>query len=199
MQRSSLRVVDHLWGISLLTWAVLRAQAGIDPVPVRAAVAALHVLIAILFLLRRPAYASLSLSSMGAVLPSFAVGLVAVSTAPLPIVWPKAVQVLFVIGAGLTIVSFVYLGRAFGVFPAHRGVVARGPYRCIRHPGYLGECLMLAAVCLVIHGGAGGLLALATAIAFVVRIRFEESVLAHSRRYLAYRRRSAYRLIPWIW
>ena len=75
------------------------------------------------------------------------------------------------------LVSFVALGRCFGLLPEARGLVTRGPYRLVRHPVYLGE-----------FGAVGGLLLasptarnLALACGFVgaqaLRMRMEERAL----------------------
>src|SRR5262252_4477261 len=42
--------------------------------------------------------------------------------------WPTAGLVLVMLAAGLSLVSLVTMGRFFGVRPALRGLVTRGPY-----------------------------------------------------------------------
>src|ERR1700722_18522498 len=41
-------------------------------------------------------------------------------------------------GVVLTQVSRVYMGRSFGILPANRGIVSKGPFRWVRHPIYFG-------------------------------------------------------------
>lgn len=47
--------------------------------------------------------------------------------------------IVTVLGIAWSILSLAALGRCFGLFPEARGLVARGPYRWVRHPLYLGE------------------------------------------------------------
>src|SRR5262249_26348476 len=42
------------------------------------------------------------------------------------------------LGLLLVVVGKITLGRSFGVVPANRGVVVRGPYAIVRHPIYTG-------------------------------------------------------------
>ena len=52
---------------------------------------------------------------------------------------PDAVTAIAsVAGLGLVIVGKLALGRSFGIAPANRGVVVRGPYVLVRHPIYAG-------------------------------------------------------------
>ena len=53
--------------------------------------------------------------------------------------WPTleaAGAILQVVGLSLMLVAWLYLGPEFGLLPANRGLVARGPFRLIRHPVY---------------------------------------------------------------
>src|SRR5439155_20201520 len=42
------------------------------------------------------------------------------------------------IGLIIVVASKITLGRSFGLVPANRGVVVRGPYTFVRHPIYAG-------------------------------------------------------------
>ena len=46
-------------------------------------------------------------------------------------------------GLLLALWSLIVLGFSFSIAPEDRGIVARGPYRFVRHPMYLGEVLSL--------------------------------------------------------
>ena len=51
--------------------------------------------------------------------------------------WPTvaaAGAIFQVAGLSLMQVAWLYLGRHFGILPANRGLVVRGPFRVIRHP-----------------------------------------------------------------
>src|SRR5437868_10633746 len=60
---------------------------------------------------------------------------------PGDVAWPAAGLVLVTLGASLSLVSLLAMGRLFGVRPAVRGLVNSGPYRFIRHPMYLSYLL----------------------------------------------------------
>jgi len=79
-------------------------------------------------------------------------------------------------------------------------VVSGGPYRFVRHPGYVGT----GAICLGMPLGLGSLWALALGASFVVlmviRTALEDRYLqANLPGYTDYARRVRYRLLPGIW
>ncbi len=114
-------------------------------------------------------------------------------------VLPDAVTAL-VSGAGLlaAIAGKVALGRSFGLLPANRGIVCAGPYRLIRHPIYLGY-LMNDAGFLLAHLTLWNLVVLLIGIAAqMVRILYEETMLAHDASYAAYRQRVRWRVLPHV-
>jgi protein-S-isoprenylcysteine O-methyltransferase Ste14 len=103
-------------------------------------------------------------------------------------------------GIGLLIVvaSKMALGRSFGLVPANRGVVVRGPYCFVRHPIYLGYLISHVAFFLaqptlwnaaIIVVGDGTLIA---------RAMMEERVLSRDAAYASYCRRVSWRLVPGV-
>ncbi len=105
-------------------------------------------------------------------------------------------RILTAAGLALCMWGFVTLGRSFGVSPADRGLVQRGPYRWLRHPIYAGELLAIA-------GAVMGDWTLRNLIIFAVllatkllRIRWEERII---QGYSAYAGRVRWRLVLGVW
>ena len=97
-----------------------------------------------------------------------------------------------VVGAKLT------LGRSFGLVPANRGVVDRGPYAAVRHPIYAGYLLSHVGFVLA-HPSPWNLSVLAVADgALMMRALLEERVLLHDERYQAYCRRVSWHVVPGV-
>jgi protein-S-isoprenylcysteine O-methyltransferase Ste14 len=79
-------------------------------------------------------------------------------------------------------------------------VATGGPYRWVRHPGYVGGILhhlaappMLGSFWALIPGVLG-------ALALVARTALEDRTLyAELDGYAAYATRTRYRLVPWVW
>jgi protein-S-isoprenylcysteine O-methyltransferase Ste14 len=105
-------------------------------------------------------------------------------------------QAMLIIGLLLVLWSFWTLGGSFGIAPADRGLVVRGPYRFIRHPAYLGELACLSGVVVSNLSAWNILLLHILVLAILVRIRWEEQVIASYDRYA---RQVPWRLVPGIW
>ncbi len=112
---------------------------------------------------------------------------------------PDAVTAMVsAIGLSLVIVGKMALGRSFGVVPANRGVVVRGPYSFVRHPIYTGYLIthvgFIAAnptawnISLVLVGDA----------ALIVRALMEERVLSSDVEYQGYCQRVGWHLVPGV-
>ncbi|MGQ9903987.1 MAG: methyltransferase family protein [Anaerolineae bacterium] len=92
----------------------------------------------------------------------------------------------------------LYIGEA-AVQPGHR-VVDTGPYRWIRHPGYVGGTLSAVGIGLTLSTWLGALLAaLALVVAYAIRIPREEALLAQEMgdAYRGYMARTK-RFIPFL-
>jgi protein-S-isoprenylcysteine O-methyltransferase Ste14 len=102
------------------------------------------------------------------------------------------------VGMALVITSQLTLGRSFGLIPANRGVVVKGPYGLVRHPIYLGYVISHVAF-VVAHPTIWniGIFAAADA-ALIVRALVEERILAGDERYQAYCQRVGWHLVPGI-
>jgi protein-S-isoprenylcysteine O-methyltransferase Ste14 len=90
-------------------------------------------------------------------------------------------EVLFAVGAALTGWSYAILGRHVSphveVLPDH-WVIKSGPYRYIRHPGYLGQIVTLLGFGLAVQSWLAELTTLVIVVGlFGYRIRIEEEFL----------------------
>lgn len=90
------------------------------------------------------------------------------------------------------------LGRSFGVVPARRAIVVRGPYKLVRHPIYA-SYLVGHAGFLLLNPSAWNLAVygLATSLQ-IMRLLREERMLRESPEYESYTLCVRYRLIPGV-
>jgi protein-S-isoprenylcysteine O-methyltransferase Ste14 len=115
------------------------------------------------------------------------------------VAWPAAGLALVTLAAGLSLVSLLALGRLFGVRPALRGLVTRGPYRFVRNPMYLSYVLADIGYNLQEWNFVTLLLMLVGWASLVYRIHAEELVLYQHPEWPAYVALVRYRLFPGLW
>jgi protein-S-isoprenylcysteine O-methyltransferase Ste14 len=173
--------------------AVVSFMAAWEQPALLAWLAAVHnVVLAALYIRRKPALKydriGLWLGLLAATLPLTTIYSVEMS---LPLI------ITGVLGYSLIFWSLISLGNHFGIAPADRGLVVRGPYRIARHPMYLGELILRAALVAASPQVliASGLLITLAAIQ-IMRVLREERIISG---YATYTGQVPYRFVPGIW
>jgi protein-S-isoprenylcysteine O-methyltransferase Ste14 len=105
---------------------------------------------------------------------------------------------LSALGLAVVIVGKISLGRSFGLVPANRGVVVRGPYTIVRHPIYTGYLVTHVAFVLQHPGPWNACVLLIADTALVLRALLEERVLSRDAEYQGYCQRVGWHLLPGI-
>ena len=181
-------------GLAFFTFAaVISFLAAWEHPALLAWLAAVHnAVLAALYVRRKPPVKydrlGLWLGLLAAVLPMTTVYSVEMS---LPLI------ITGILGYSLVFWSLVSLGNHFGIAPADRGLVVRGPYRIVRHPMYLGELVLRAALVIAssqVLISAGLLITLA--VIQILRAIREEHLLTG---YDTYASQVPYRLVPGVW
>jgi protein-S-isoprenylcysteine O-methyltransferase Ste14 len=156
-------------------------------------------LVIVLTVIRRPAHivdrsvraamvTAISVVGPPLLLPSDAGGLV-------PDVVTAAASAL---GLAFVVLGKLTLGRSFGLVPANRGVVIRGPYALVRHPIYSGYLITHFAF-LIAHPSWWNSVVIGIAdTALILRALIEERVLNGDAEYQAYCRRVEWHLVPGV-
>ncbi len=109
-----------------------------------------------------------------------------------------------VLGFGLQIWAMLTLGPLFTLSlqaADAQPIVERGPYRLVRHPGYLGQIIFWLAFAVASRNAVTmAVVIVADAIGYGLRIQTEEEMLraAVGERYSTYAERRA-RLVPGVW
>jgi protein-S-isoprenylcysteine O-methyltransferase Ste14 len=118
---------------------------------------------------------------------------------PGQVTWPAGGLFMVTLAAGLSLVSLLAMGRFFGVRPALRGLVTRGPYKFVRHPMYLSYVLADIGYNLQEWNSVTLLLVLIGWASLIYRIRVEERVISQHAEWPAYVALVRYRLLPGLW
>jgi protein-S-isoprenylcysteine O-methyltransferase Ste14 len=139
---------------------------------------------------------------------SFAAGLVTVvSVIGPPILRPSdasplapdvVTTLLSAVGLVIALVGKASLGRSFGLVPANRGVVVRGPYNLVRHPIYAGYLITHLAFLAQYPTVWNISILLIADTALVVRALMEERVLSADAAYQGYCQRVSWHLVPGV-
>jgi len=112
---------------------------------------------------------------------------------------PEIGLVVVIIAACLSFASLITLGRLFGVRPALRGVMTKGPYAFVRHPMYLAYVIGDIGYNLQEWNTGTALMVLVGWASLLYRINAEERVLSQDARWRAYSESTRYRLVPGLW
>ena len=112
---------------------------------------------------------------------------------------PDAITaMLSAIGLALVVAGKLALGRSFGLVPANRGVVVRGPYMLVRHPIYTGYLITHVAFVMAHPAAWNVTLILLADIALILRALVEERILKGDAAYQQYCRRVGWHLVPGV-
>jgi protein-S-isoprenylcysteine O-methyltransferase Ste14 len=90
------------------------------------------------------------------------------------------------------------LRRSFGILPANRGVVVKGPYRLVRHPMYLGYLVKDVGFVLPNFGLQNLLVVIVFWSLQIGRIMREEKLLSNDELYCEYKKRVRRRLLTGV-
>jgi len=112
--------------------------------------------------------------------------------------------VIYLLGNALlswAMISNIYFSTAVRIqYDRGHHVSIGGPYRFIRHPGYLGMIIYLLATPLALGSILALIPASLTVILFIIRTALEDNTLKNKLEgYKEYAKRVKYRLIPGIW
>ena len=120
------------------------------------------------------------------------------ATEATPLATDAATAVLSALGLGLVVFGKITLGRSFGLVPANRGVVVRGPYTLVRHPIYTGYLITHIAFLIAQPTRWNACVFLLADTALVLRALMEERVLSGDLEYQQYCRRVGWHLVPGV-
>ena len=195
-------LVDSAFALSVFGWGVVgvcrnRVSDGIS-LPL-ISILVLNVIVCLQLARRDAPSSQASFADALQVLPSILLGPLLLFRAGEFSEWSTLRAMLFSAATLFAGYALMTLSTSFAVFPSIRELVARGPYRWVRHPAYAGQ-LGMALLCVMLKIDAVGLLlACALVAATIWRVVVEERFLASMSGYEAYCEQVRWRLIPLVW
>ena len=120
------------------------------------------------------------------------------TSVPASVMSDQLTAMVSAIGLVVVVTGKMTLGRSFGVVPANRGVVVRGPYTLVRHPIYTGYLITHAAFLLAHPAPWNISIVLVADTALIVRALMEERVLSADASYRQYCQRVGWHLVPGV-
>ena len=104
-----------------------------------------------------------------------------------------------VLGLTCVIISFLTLGKSFGVVAANRGLKVGGPYRFVRHPIYFSHSITMLGFVIANLWWYNIALIITITVFQVLRIAAEERILTATSDYASYKERVRWRLLPGLY
>src|SRR4029077_7401481 len=111
-----------------------------------------------------------------------------------PLLPDTATAIISALGLILVVVGKMAIGRSFGLVPANRGVVVRGPYNLVRHPIYTGYLITHLAFLMANPSPWNLSVILLVDSSLIARALMEERVLSADVEYQTYCRRVGWHL-----
>jgi protein-S-isoprenylcysteine O-methyltransferase Ste14 len=120
------------------------------------------------------------------------------ASATAPLLPDGVTTMMSAIGLALVVTGKVALGRSFGVAPANRGVVVRGPYTIVRHPIYAAYLITHLAFLIANPSPWNVAVIVVADTALIVRALLEERVLSGDVEYQRYCLQVGWHLMPGV-
>jgi protein-S-isoprenylcysteine O-methyltransferase Ste14 len=116
----------------------------------------------------------------------------------LPFTPDALTAIVSAVGLALVVIGKMALGRSFGLVPANRGVVVRGPYEFVRHPIYTGYLITHVGFLVANPSPWNAVVLLVADTALIIRALMEERVLSADATYQGYCQRVGWHLVPGV-
>lgn len=109
-----------------------------------------------------------------------------------------ALVALQLLGMSVSLFGLLSLNRSYGTVAANRGIQTDGLYRFVRHPVYAGYFMSLSSYALQNPTAANFIVVGAVLMFKVLRIFAEEELLSKDPDYLAFKQKTRWRIIPYV-